>query len=244
LHPDHFTRLPSDRSFKALAPAFVGPYLVFVVIASIPTSLLPAEAGQLARCLLTAGLLIYFRRCYRLGPVNTGTFGAALLCLPFALLVWVGPLYLLAALGLVDLAAMAGGAPYTAVYFWLRIFNSVVLVALFEELFTRVYLLGWFYQAGLQRGEQGTIDALLSTLDQTPKNTARLPLSAFSVTLTTLVFAGGHQPHEYLSAVLYFTLTTWLYQRTGSLWACILVHGLTNLVIALLARYGAMGFLW
>jgi len=44
--------------------------------------------------------------------------------------------------------------------------------------------------------------------------------------------------------VLYFSLTTWLYRRTGSLWACVIVHGLTNLVIALLARYGGMGFLW
>jgi membrane protease YdiL (CAAX protease family) len=120
----------------------------------------------------------------------------------------------------------------------------VVLVALFEELFTRVYLLGWFYQAGLQRREKGAVDALLSALDQTPQHFGRLPVSAFSVILATLVFAGGHQPHEYLSAVLYFILTTWLYHRTGSLWACILVHGLTNLVIALLARYGGMGFLW
>jgi membrane protease YdiL (CAAX protease family) len=120
----------------------------------------------------------------------------------------------------------------------------VVLVALFEELFTRVYLLGWFHQAGLQRREKGVVDAVLDTLDQPPQNFGRLPLSAFSVILATLVFAGGHQPQEYLSAVLYFALTSWLYHRTGSLWACILVHGLTNLAIALLSRYGGMGFLW
>jgi membrane protease YdiL (CAAX protease family) len=244
LRTDHFTPLPPDRSFKALAPAFVGPYLVFVAVASIPATWLSAEIGQLVKCLLTAGLLIYFRRCYRLGPVNAGALLAAVLCLPFALLVWIGPLYLLAALGLVDLGVMAGGMPFTTVYFWLRLFNTVVLVALFEELFTRVYLLGWFYQAGLQRGEKGTIDAILDTLEETPKKVAYLPLSVFSVTLANLVFAGGHHPHEYLSAVLYFTLTTWLYYRTRSLWACILVHGLTNLAIALLACYGGLGFLW
>jgi membrane protease YdiL (CAAX protease family) len=236
--------LPHDRSFKALAPAFVGPYLVFVAIASIPEAWLPAGAGQLAKCLLTAGLLIYFRRHYRLGPCNLQVLLAAALCLPFALVVWIGPLFLLEAIGLVDLNAAAGGPPVTGLYFWLRIFNTVVLVAIFEELFTRAYLLGWFYQAGGQRGQRGAIDAILATLDQTPDITVQLPISVFSLTLATLVFAGGHQPHEYLSAVLYFTLTTWLYQRTGSLWACISVHGLTNLVIALLARYGGMGFLW
>jgi hypothetical protein len=222
----------------------VGPYFVFVAIASIPATWLPVGAGQLAKGLLTAGVLIYFRRSYRLGPITPGTLLAVVLCLPCALLVWIGPLYLLAALGLVDLAAMAGEASFAGGYFWLRIFNSVVLVALFEELFTRVYLLGWFYQAGLQRREKGGVDAVLDTLDQPPQHFGRLPVSAFSVILATLVFAGGHQPHEYLSAVLYFSVTTWLYHRTGSLWACILVHGLTNLVIALLARYGGMGFLW
>jgi membrane protease YdiL (CAAX protease family) len=244
MRPDHFTPLPLDRSFKALAPAFAGPYLVFVVIASIPATWLAAEAGQLAKGLLTAGMLIYFRRSYRLGLIKPATLLAAVLCLPGALLVWIAPFYLLAIFGMVDLAAMAEPAPITGAYFWLRILNSAVLVALFEELFTRVYLLGWFYQAGLQRREKGAVDAVLDTLDQPPRNLGRLPLSAFSVILATLVFVGGHQPHEYLSAVLYFTLTTWLYHRTGSLWACILVHGLTNLAIALLARYGGMGFLW
>jgi membrane protease YdiL (CAAX protease family) len=139
---------------------------------------------------------------------------------------------------------MGRGANVTPSYFWLRVFNSVVLVALFEELFTRAYLLGWFDQAGRQRGAKSTLDAILDTLDQNPELTGRLPLSAFGVVLATIVFAGGHQPHEYLSAVLYFTLTTWLYHRAGSLWACVCVHGLTNLVIAFLARYGGMGFLW
>jgi membrane protease YdiL (CAAX protease family) len=235
---------PSERSFKSLAPAFVGPYLVFVAIASIPATWLPAGAGQLAKGLLTAGLLIYFRRSYRLGLIHPTALLAAVLWLPCALLVWIGPYYLLAALGFVDLAAMAGDTSFTGAYFWMRIFNSVVLVALFEELFTRVYLLGWFYQAGLQRRKKGAVDAVLDTLDQPPRNFGRLPISAFSVILTTLVFAGGHQPHEYLSAVLYFSVTTWLYHRTGSLWACIVVHGLTNLVIAFLARYAGMGFLW
>lgn len=239
-----FAPLPHDRSFKDLMPAFLGPYLIFVVIASIPAAWLPAEIAQMAKCALTAGALIWFRRHYRLGPFNLTVVLAALACLPLALLVWIGPLYLLAGIGVVDLNTLGSGGAVSGLYFWLRMVNSVVLVALFEELFTRAYLLGWFHQAGRRRGETGMVDALLDTLDETPAMDARLPIGTFSVVLATIVFAGGHQPHEYLSAVLYFSLTTWLYQRCGSLWACILVHAWTNLAIALMARFGGMGFLW
>ncbi|MDJ0780774.1 MAG: CPBP family glutamic-type intramembrane protease [Desulfosarcinaceae bacterium] len=236
--------LPHDRSFKELAPAFVGPYLIFVAIATIPQSWLPVAVAQVAKCLLTGGALLLFRRHYRLGPFNGQVLLAAVACLPIALLAWIGPLYLLSAGGLLDLTSLSSTTPARPLYFWLRVFNSVVLVALFEELFTRAYLLGWFHQAGRQRPGKGIVDAILDTLDQTPEISTRLPISAFSVLLATLVFAGGHQPREYLSAVAYFTLTTWLYHRTGSLWACVCVHGFTNLVIAFLARYGGMAFLW
>ncbi len=55
---------------------------------------------------------------------------------------------------------------------------------------------------------------------------------------------GDNQIHEYLSAVLYFLFTTWIFKKTGSLWVCILIHGLTNLGIAFLVRYGGMEWLW
>ncbi len=108
----------------------------------------------------------------------------------------------------------------------------------------RVYVMGWFYQAGPQRQAKGLIRSIVDTLDQYPALLAVLPLSTFSVVGATLVFTAGHQIHEYLSAVLYFLFTTWLYKKTGSLWVCIIVHGLTNLAIALLAKYGGMGWLW
>jgi membrane protease YdiL (CAAX protease family) len=244
LNATDFTPLPHDRSFKALAPAFVGPYLIFVALASIPDAWLPAAAVLVAQGAFSAGIMLHYRHHYRLGAFNLSVFSMALVCLPLALLVWIGPLYLLGALEVLDLQTMGSEAHFPPFHFWLRVFNSVVLVALFEELFTRSYLLGWFDQAGRQRSGKNTVDAILDTLDQTPEITGRLPLSTFSVTLATLVFAGGHQPYEYPSAVLYFTLTTWLYHRTGSLWACVCVHGLTNLAIAFLARYGGMGFLW
>ena len=59
-----------------------------------------------------------------------------------------------------------------------------------------------------------------------------------------MFFPPATRPHEYLSAVLYFLFTTWLYKKTGSLWVCILIHSLTNLVIAMMVRYAGMAWLW
>jgi membrane protease YdiL (CAAX protease family) len=129
-------------------------------------------------------------------------------------------------------------------YFFLRLVNSVVLVAIFEELFMRVYVMGWLHQAGAQRQEKGLVGAVLDTLEQYPAPMSTLPLSTFAVVGTTLVFAAGHQAYEYPSAILYFLFTTWLYQKSGSLWVCILIHGLTNLAIALMVRYAGMAWLW
>jgi membrane protease YdiL (CAAX protease family) len=88
------------------------------------------------------------------------------------------------------------------------------------------------------------VGSILDTLEQHPAVLATLPLSTFAVVGATLIFTAGHQAYEYLSAVLYFLFTTWLYKKTGSLWACILIHGLTNLAIALMVRYAGMGWLW
>ena len=126
----------------------------------------------------------------------------------------------------------------------MRLTNSVLLVPIFEELFVRVYMMGWLHQAGELRKEKGVVGAILETFDQQPTAVSGLPLSFFSVIGATIIFAAGHQVVEYPSAVGYFLLTTWLYKRSGSLWVCIVIHALTNLSIGLLVEYGGMAWLW
>jgi membrane protease YdiL (CAAX protease family) len=236
--------LADNRSFQDLLWPYLTPYLVYVAISSIPDSLLPAEITQAFKLAATAGVLIWFLKHYRFGPLKPVHGIIALLALPVALLCWIGPFYLLTASGLSDVASAGAGEAFSTPYFYLRVFNSAVLVAVFEELFMRVYVMGWLHQAELQRREKGMAASILDTLDQRSQPLNALPLSSFAVIGTTLVFAAGHQVHEYLSAILYFLFTTWLYKKSGSLWVCILIHGLTNLVIALLVRYTGMGWLW
>ncbi|MGA6927116.1 MAG: CPBP family intramembrane glutamic endopeptidase [Desulfosarcina sp.] len=236
--------LPQDRTFYDLMWPYVIPYLIYVALSSMPESLVSAELGQIARLPATAAAMIYFGKVYRFGPLKPIHGVVSIVALPLALLSWIGPFYLLDSIGLTDVIVEDGGKKVSYLFFCLKIVNTVVLVAIFEELFMRVYVLGWFYQAGSQRHEKGLLASIVATLDQVPAALDRLPLSVFSVVGATIVFSAGHHAYEYLSAVCYFLFTTWLYHKSRSLWVCIFVHGLTNLSLVLLAVYGEMGWLW
>lgn len=236
--------LPLDRSFYGLLLPYFAPYLIFVAISSIPEAMVPMETAQGINLLATGAALLYFRKIYRFGSLKPLHGLIALLALPVALSAWIVPFFGLKILGISDVITTVDGPSLSWLSFWLRVINSAILVAVFEELFMRVYVMGWFYQAGLQREAKGLIGSLSATLDQYPAALGALPLSTFSVIGTTLAFAAGHQIHEYLSAVFYFLFTTWLYKKTGSLWVCIIVLALTNIAITLLAKFGGMGWLW
>jgi membrane protease YdiL (CAAX protease family) len=236
--------LPKDRSFNDLLLPYIAPYLIYIVFSSIPESMMPNDWAQGIKFLATGAALFVFREAYRFGSLKPMHGLIALLALPLTLLCWIGPFYLLNALGIGDVISAGDGHTASTLSFYLRLVNSVFLVAIFEELFMRVYILGWFYQAGHQRQAKGLIGSIVDTLDQRPTSLAILPLSRFSVVGTTIVFTAGHRVHEYLSAILYFLFTTWLYKKSGSLWVCIVIHGLTNLAIALLVKYGGMAWLW
>lgn len=236
--------LDPDKRFSSLLLPYVLPYIVYVAFSNIPETILGPEAAQAAKLATTGITLWFFRKVYWFGPFRIRHVMVALLGFPVVLLAWIGPFYLLSAAGLYDMAYQNGNASVSNGYLALRLLNSVVLVALFEELFMRVYVMGWLYQTYQQIRQKGFVASLLDTFDQYPMKLTRLPLNRFSVIVTALLFAAGHSPGEYLSALSYFLFTTWLFYKSSSLWVCILIHALTNLAIGLLAHYGAMGWLW
>ncbi|WP_319410185.1 CPBP family intramembrane glutamic endopeptidase [uncultured Desulfosarcina sp.] len=236
--------LPEDKTFQHLLWPYVTPYLIYVVLSSIPETMISTEMAQGIKLMATSATLWFFRKTYRFGSLKPLHGFIALLALPVALAVWIGPFYGLNMLGLTDVTTAVDRQSFSFLGFCLRLINSAVLVAVFEELLMRVYVMGWFFQAGQQRQAKGLLGSIADMLDQLPAPLAALPLSTFSVVGTTIVFTAGHRTYEYLSAALYFLFTTWLYKKSGSLWVCVIIHGLTNLAIALLAQYGGMGWLW
>lgn len=239
--PQTFSKLPSDRTFGQLLLPFLAPYVLYTALAS----LFPASAGQVwlqGAKLVAVGLaLLAFRKSYRFGPFRSRDLWVACATAPFAAILWVGPVsawHSLAGLPLVS----AGRDP--SLGFALHLVNSVLLVAVFEELLLRAYFMEWAFQADAKRPGRGFLQSLVETMDEKPATCDRLPLSLASVACTTILFTAGHAFSEYPSAVLYFTFTNWLYRKTGSLWVCILIHAWTNLLVALLVRYGGMRYLW
>ncbi|GAB6908060.1 putative Abortive infection protein [Desulfosarcina cetonica] len=238
--------LPKDRTFQQLLVPYLCPYFLFVALSSLPTGWLGSTPTQIVKLFATATLMAAGWRTYRFGRLTAEHVGVSILALPLALGAWLGPLFLVKAAGMMPLGEpVTGDDVHNTLYFGLRLFNSAILVAIFEELFMRVFVMQWFYQAGRQRQAKGLLGSLIDTLDQRPAAELKtLPLSVFSVIGTTLVFTAGHPIYAYPAAVAYFLFTTWLYKKTGSLWVLILIHGLTNLAIGLLVRYGGMHWLW
>jgi membrane protease YdiL (CAAX protease family) len=235
--------LSPDCCFYDLLWPYMTPYLIYVLFSNIPKTILPAEASEFLKLLATSVAILFFFKHYRFGSFKPMHGLIALAGLPVAVAVWVLPFYGLNMLGITEGPGKVDEQTFHFLNFSLRLFNSVVLVAVFEELFIRVWVLGWLHQAGSQRKKKGIIGSIADTLDQHPVPLTILPISTFSVVGATIVFTTGHMVYEYLSAVLYFLFTTWLYKKTGSLWVCIIIHGLTNLTIALLAKHAGMGWL-
>jgi membrane protease YdiL (CAAX protease family) len=221
-------RLPQTRTFGQLLVPFALPYLLYTGLTEgLPSAIAPVWQ-QGIKGVAVAAALIVFRQSYRFGSFRPAHAAWILGAAPVALVLWVGPLLALRSLGIPwEVPAFGGKAGYA-----LHLVNSVVLVSLFEELLMRVYLMEWSCQAWESRNGRTFIDALLVTQDAKPEDRLRLPIIPASVILTTTVFALGHAPIEYASALLYFLFTTWVYRRTGSLGVCIGIHAVTNLVLA------------
>lgn len=236
--------LPSDKTFRELLLPFLAPYFIYVAIESIPDSFIPFHLKPFIKFAGTGFALFWFRRSYKIGEFRLKHGATAFFFLPAALLSWLIPLFAIRMLQGSALIIPDGTPDFSLAYIMIRTINVVFLVAFFEEIFIRVYLLEWFHQAGTQTKEKGVMNAILDALDQKPRHLLTLPIARFSMIATTIVFTAGHQMVEYLSAILYFAFTTWLYKKTGSLWVVIIIHGLTNLSIAVMALKAGMPYLW
>jgi hypothetical protein len=59
-----------------------------------------------------------------------------------------------------------------------------------------------------------------------------------------LAYAGFSHPGEAVASMAWFSMITWLYIRTASIWNCVLAHAVTNLLLALYVIYTEQWILW
>ena len=95
----------------------------------------------------------------------------------------------------------------------IRFAGLVVVVPVVEEFFVRGFLMRY-------------IDA--DDWDRVPLGTV-----TWRSALGVAVYALLSHPSEPLAAVVWFSMVTWWYMRTRSIWDCVLVHATTNLLLGL-----------
>ncbi len=198
--------------------------------------------------LITIGLLLFFRKNYELKwsrhvffGALMGAVGIGIWILPTQLHTWMGlegdQEGILKWLGVMpreqgfnpqDLADKFGG---DARAYWasliMRFFRAVVVVALVEEIFWRGFLMRF-----------------LLDMDHDYWKVPFGKPAWISYGVVTVAFMLVHQPVDYAAEFIYGSLTYWVAVRTKSLLACVVMHGVANLLMGWYAiAFGKFG-LW
>ena len=105
-----------------------------------------------------------------------------------------------------------------------RFFGLVIMVPICEELMLRGFLMRY-----VEDPEWWTVS--LSRL-------------SFRTLLVAPAYGVLTHPTEALAALAWFSLVTWLVQRTGNFWDAVLAHAVTNLLLGLYVCFYAQWHLW
>ena len=101
------------------------------------------------------------------------------------------------------------GAPSTTqiAFVIVRLLELTIIVPLIEEVFWRGFLSRYLIAEDFERVEQGTF-------------------TVFSFFVVSFLFASAHT--EILAAIAWCVMINVLYARTKNVWACVLMHAVTN----------------
>jgi CAAX prenyl protease-like protein len=95
----------------------------------------------------------------------------------------------------------------------IRFFGLVLVVPFIEEFFLRGFLMRYCEDPDWDE----------------------IPLGVASpwVWVVPTVYGVIAHPAEMLSAIVWFSMVSWLYKKTGSVWDCVMAHLVTNLLLGL-----------
>jgi membrane protease YdiL (CAAX protease family) len=217
---------------------YLAPYGAYVAIATLAASLGRVPDYSL-RILVTGFLLVLLRKRYQsivgprpvLGSVLVGA-GVGVV----GVLVWIALV-----LPFQDASA---GTPFTAPAVALRIVAATLVVPFIEELLFRGYLLGVVTQWQRARGS-GSADPLGVALDRSSVHEIEPGAwTRLAVVVSSIAFALGHAPGQWLAASAYGLLMAGLWIARRDLTAPIAAHATTNLVLYLYIYFSGSWGLW
>ncbi len=228
-----YTKAMSLKSLPAWVP-YVAPFTLFLLMTTIEGRL-PREAYPLAyslKIVLVTVLLIALRRGIPEARPGGGGWALAtalglLLCLMW---VWVTPhTPPLKFLGSGNREGFDPGRAFATQagllsFLTVRFFGLVMIVPLVEELFFRSFLL--------------RVATNLDDFQAVPLGT----FSAVALLINVLVFALSHP--EWLAAAIFALALCLLLRYTKNLFACILAHGVTNLLLGVYVLHTGQWQYW
>lgn len=187
-------------------------YIAFLVAESVVGDRFDLRWLYAAQIALVAALLAWFWPAYeelrRPSRAGAGDWVAGVAVGAVVFVLWINLDFAWAQIGSGrGVAGEFAGGDRQGVGLLLRFCGAVLVVPVMEELFWRSLLTRW-----LDRTEFLAVD---------PKS-----VSWRSILITSAVFGAEH--HLWLAGIVAGLAYGWLYRRTGSLWAVIVAHALTN----------------
>lgn len=230
------SRKPSNYS---LLFTYVLPYFAYVItLMLLPDTLVP-KPWAYGLATVAAGLAI--ARAWRWyvplrGPrAPLGSVAAGVLAGVAGTALWLAikaPFY------------EAGGEPWEPAAFWMRVLASSTVVAVFEEMLFRGLLLRGAVTWDRLR-KAGARDPLGDALhDHGPEDVGPGAWTPFALVFSSLAFAAGHQPGEWVAAAAYGLLMAGLWVWRKDLLSCVVAHGVTNLTLALWVQRTGQWAVW
>jgi membrane protease YdiL (CAAX protease family) len=235
MQPMRSSRRPGNYS---LLFSYVLPYFAYVLTLMLPDALVPRPWRYALAIVLSAAAIVWAWRWYvpLRGPRSVaGSVVAGLAAGLAGTALWLAiktPFY------------EPGGEPWEPASFWMRVLASTTVVAVFEELLFRGLLLrGAVTWDRLRRA--GSRDPLGEALhDHGPDDVEPGAWTPLAVLVSSLAFATGHAPGEWVAATAYGILMAGLWIWRQDLVSCVVAHGFTNLTLALWVRYTGHWAIW
>lgn len=232
--------MPSARkpSNYSLLFSYVLPYFLYVGALMAPATALPRPLAYALAIAASGAALVWARKWYvplrgpraPLGSVAAGIAGGVAGTALWLLL--KTPFY------------ASGGEAWTPAAFWMRVLASGTVVAIFEELLFR----GWMLRTAVswdRLRRSGEADPLGMALHgRSPADVEPGAWTPAALAISSLAFAAGHAPGEWLAAAAYGLLMAGLWIWRQDLLSCVVAHAVTNVTLALWVRRTDQWAIW
>ena len=216
----------SELKNRDLLLPYVLPYALYVLVASVPTDILPREANYAVRLVLVGAALAWGWKRYSplRGPGRVSiSIGVGILAGLIGTVVWIA---------LIQPFDPPAGVEWELLPFVLRVVAAVALVPLFEELLLRGFVLRLVVQWGEAKraGEEQPFGVALD--ERSVNDVAPGAWTLLALVISTVLFALGHAEHEWVAAIAYGLLMAGLWILRRDLLTCVVAHAATNGALA------------